>query len=151
MFLWNELQTASRPILIYGMGNGAEKVLELCRMYGIRPAGLFASDSHARTGVFQGFPVMARSEALQKYPTALILLAFGTERPEEITELLALSRDDRLRIPDVPLLGGESLTPDNVASREDEIRRCRGLFPMLPPGPSLILCWRPSSPGSRRR
>lgn len=128
MFLWNELQTASRPILIYGMGNGAEKVLELCRKYGIRPAGLFASDSHARTGVFQGFPVMARSEALQKYPTALILLAFGTERPEEITELLALSRDDRLRIPDVPLLGGESLTPDNVASREDEIRRCRGLF-----------------------
>ena len=41
---------------------------------------------------FQGFPVMARSEALQKYPNALILLAFGTERPEEITELLALSR-----------------------------------------------------------
>ena len=78
MFLWNELQTASRPILIYGMGNGAEKVLELCQKYGIRPAGLFASDSHARTGVFQGFPVMARSEALQKYPNALILLAFGT-------------------------------------------------------------------------
>lgn len=108
MFLWNELQTASRPILIYGMGNGAEKVLELCQKYGTRPAGLFASDSHARTGVFQGFPVMARSEALQKYPNALILLAFGSERPEEITELLALSRDDRLRIPDVPLLGAKA-------------------------------------------
>lgn len=128
MFLWNELQTTSRPILIYGMGNGAEKVLEMCRTCHIAPAALFASDSHARTGEFQGFPVLSRTDALTKYPDALILLAFGTERPEEIRDILALGQSHPLRIPDVPLLGGESLTPEAVKERRDELRRCRALF-----------------------
>ena len=37
MFLWDELRGFPRPILIYGMGNGADKILALCREYGISP------------------------------------------------------------------------------------------------------------------
>lgn len=128
MFLWEELHTLSRPILLYGMGNGAEKVLELCRRYDVPIAGIFSSDSHAREGTFQGYPVMQRTRALSQYPDAAILLAFGTERPEEIRDILSLSRRHLLRIPDVPLLGGHSLTPEETASRQEEIRQCREIL-----------------------
>ena len=56
MFLWDELRGLPRPILIYGMGNGADKILALCREYGISIAGMFSSDTHAREGMFQGLP-----------------------------------------------------------------------------------------------
>lgn len=128
MFLWEELHALSRPILLYGMGNGAEKVLELCRRYDVPIAGIFSSDSHAREGMFQGYPVLQRTRALSEYPDAAVVLAFGTERPEEIEDILALSRRHLLRIPDVPLLGGHSLTPEEVANRQEEIQQCRALL-----------------------
>lgn len=128
MFLWEELHALSRPILLYGMGNGAEKVFALCRRYAVPIAGIFSSDSHAREGTFQGYPVLSRSRALSEYPDAAILLAFGTERPDEIEDILALSRSHILRIPDVPLLGGHSLTPEEVSQRQEEIQQCRALL-----------------------
>lgn len=81
MFLWDELRVFPRPILIYGMGNGADKILALCREYGISITGMFSSDTHAREGMFQGCPVLSRTKALELYPDAMILLGFGTERP----------------------------------------------------------------------
>ena len=123
MFLWEELQALDRPILIYGMGNGAEKILALCQTYGISITGIFSSDSHAREGMFQGCPVLSRTNALSMYPDAMILLAFGTERPDEVADLLELASRRPLRIPDTPLLGGEILTPQTLRQRSDEIQR----------------------------
>ena len=128
MFLWEELQSIHRPILIYGMGNGADKLLTLCRDYHISIAGIFSSDSHAREGMFQGCPVLSRSKALEQYPDAMILLAFGTERPEEVADILSLSHRHCLRIPDTPLLGGAILTPEDVSRRQAEIQHISSLW-----------------------
>ncbi len=128
MFLWEELQSLTHPILIYGMGNGAEKLLSQCRTYGIPIAGMFSSDSHAREGTFQGCPVLSRTRALEQYPNAMILLAFGTERPDEVSDLLKLSEAHPMRIPDTPLLGGTILTPDALSARREEIRQVSDLW-----------------------
>lgn len=128
MFLWDELRALTGPILIYGMGNGAEKLLTLCRAYHISIAGIFSSDSHAREGTFQGCPVLSRSRALEQYPDAMILLAFGTERPEEVKDLLELSAHHPMRIPDTPLLGGKILTPEDVMAQQEEIRQVSDLW-----------------------
>ncbi len=105
------------------MGNGAEKVLALCQTYGIPITGIFSSDSHAREGVFRGCPVLSRTNALSMYPDAMILLAFGTERPDEVADLLELASRRSLRIPDTPLLGGEILTPQRLRRRRDEVQK----------------------------
>ena len=128
MFLWEELRAFSGPILVYGMGNGAEKLLALCREYGISIAGIFSSDSHAREGMFQGCPVLSRTKALAQYPDAMLLLAFGTERPDEVTDLLKLSEQHPMRIPDTPLLGGRILTPGDLSERQEEIRQVSDLW-----------------------
>ena len=42
--LWQSLQTQTRDIRLYGMGNGADKLLAVCGKKGIRISGIFASD-----------------------------------------------------------------------------------------------------------
>ena len=128
MFLWDELRDFPRPILIYGMGNGADKILTLCREYDISITGIFSSDSHAREGMFQGCPVLSRTKALEQYPDAMILLGFGTERPDEVADLLRLAEQHPMRIPDTPLLGGTILTPDDLSDRQTEIQQVSDLW-----------------------
>ena len=42
--MWNYLKNAKKPIAIYGMGNGADKIIDTLSDYGIKPVGVFASD-----------------------------------------------------------------------------------------------------------
>ncbi len=128
MFLWHHLRSETRPILIYGMGNGAQKLMELCEAYEIPISALFVSDSHAREGRFQGYPLLSRTHAAETYPEAVVLLAFGTDRPEEIREILAMPEDWTLRIPDIPLMGGTILTEHTIAERQQELETARDLL-----------------------
>lgn len=42
--LWIRLKSESRPVLLYGIGNGADKIFDTCSNYGIEILGVFASD-----------------------------------------------------------------------------------------------------------
>lgn len=42
--LWNYLAKAAKPIFLYGMGDGADKVLSVLSSRGIAVQGVFASD-----------------------------------------------------------------------------------------------------------
>lgn len=128
MFLWTSLQSETRPILIYGMGNGAEKILSLSNEYGITISGVFASNDHAREITFQGYTVMSYDEALRKYPSAVILIAFGVYQEDVLQRIEKLSGQYTVLIPDLPLMGGNILTPQTLESRQEEINRTRSLL-----------------------
>ena len=64
---WNELQQTNRPIVLYGTGDGAEKVLAQLSARGIIPAAIFASDGFVRNRAFAGFPVMSYAQAKEQY------------------------------------------------------------------------------------
>lgn len=128
MFLWHRLQTESRPILVYGMGNGAEKILALSQEYGVTISGIFASNDHARTVEFQGYSVMSYDEAMKKYTDAVILVAFGVYQEDVLRRIEALSVTHTVLIPDLPLLGGNILTPKAVENNQDSIKSARALL-----------------------
>ena len=128
MFLWHRLQQESSPILIYGMGNGAEKILALANEYSIPIAGIFASNDHARTVEFRGYSVMGYDEALQKYPDAVILIAFGVYQEEVLRRIETLAETHTVLVPDLPLLGGQIMTPETVENAEDSIEKARNLL-----------------------
>ena len=46
--LWERLQSESRPIVLYGMGDGAEKIFSVCKERGIPVSGVMASDAFVR-------------------------------------------------------------------------------------------------------
>lgn len=128
MFLWHQLQTVSSPILIYGMGNGAEKILSEAEIYHIPIAGVFASDDHAREIQFRGYRVLSFREMLDTYEEAVILVGFGVYQEEVISRIYDLSRKYTVFVPDVPLMGGRILTPEMVENRKSEFQAARGLL-----------------------
>ena len=46
--LWSYLQKTDKKIVMYGMGNGADKILEICSRRSIEVADFFASDGFVR-------------------------------------------------------------------------------------------------------
>ena len=81
--LWTYLASSSKPIVMYGMGNGADKILKVCDRKGIEIKDFFASDGFVRGQLFHGSRVMSFSEVREKYnrETCVILLAFGSANP----------------------------------------------------------------------
>lgn len=104
--IWETLRETKKPILIYGMGDGCDKILSVCREKGILISGIFASDDYAREKVVHGFPLLPYSEARGKFPDMIGLLAFGVFRPELMAQIKKISSEITLLAPEVPLFGG---------------------------------------------
>ena len=59
--LWEYLQATDKTVVMYGMGNGADKILAVCAQYGIEVADFFASDGFVRGHSFHGKTVLSYS------------------------------------------------------------------------------------------
>ena len=105
--LWNHLKTTELPIVMYGMGNGADKIIDVLNALGIEVADFFASDGFVRGHSFHGKRVLSFSEVKEKYERFIILLAFGSSLPDVTERFYAIASDYELYAPDVPVCGGE--------------------------------------------
>ncbi len=106
--LWDRLAAETRPIFMYGTGNGGDKILAALEKYRVRLTGVFASDGFVRNREFHGFPVRAYSDVVAEYGDDLVvLLAFGTTLASVKEFIRQLDERHELYIPDVPLYGGE--------------------------------------------
>ena len=127
--LWDDLAAQDRPIFLYGTGNGGDKIIAALETYGVKLTGIFASDGFVRDREFHGMKVRAYSDVREEYGDDItVLLAFGTTLPDvrEFIELLD-SRHD-LRIPDVPLYGGDLFDRSYVDAHLADLIRCRELL-----------------------
>lgn len=116
--LYTHLKNTDKPIYIYGMGNGAEKLkLELDER-GISLDGIFASDEFVRGHSFLGYKVIKYSEL----PTnAIILLAFGSFLPELLERFDKMAAEHEFYAPDLPLFGDQRFDISLLEERADEI------------------------------
>ena len=55
--VWELLSTTTKPVVLYGMGNGADKIIDWCEENQVRVQGVFASDEFVRGQQFRGFKV----------------------------------------------------------------------------------------------
>ncbi len=105
--MWDALAEESRPIVIYGMGNGADKLIARFEERGISFADVFASDGFVRGHSYRGIRVKSFSEIKEKYESFVVVLSFGTTRPEVIAAISELDGACELYIPDMPIAGAE--------------------------------------------
>ncbi|MBO4979966.1 MAG: FkbM family methyltransferase [Clostridia bacterium] len=103
--LWEYLTHADKPILLYGMGNGADKILAVCEARGICVADTFASDGFVRGHSFHGKTVLSYSEAKQKYNHFIVLLSFASSLPDVLELIHRVAAEQELYAPDVPVFG----------------------------------------------
>ncbi len=103
--MWDRLKGEARPIVVYGMGNGADKLIERFNAYGIEIADFFASDEFVRGHFFHGKRVKSFSEIKETYRDFVIVLSFASNREEVLDKILDLSEKYDMYIPDMPIDG----------------------------------------------
>ncbi|MBQ6823496.1 MAG: FkbM family methyltransferase [Clostridia bacterium] len=105
MELWKRLQQSNKPIVLYGMGNGADRILDVMSSKGITASGVFASDGFVRHQMFRGFTVQSYGELKEQFGEMIVLVSFGTHRPEVIENIKRIMAEQEGYAPDVPVAG----------------------------------------------
>lgn len=105
--IWQSLKETEKPILLYGTGNGADKILNELDKYGVTVSGVFASDGFVRERYYKGFKVLSFKEAEEIFDDFITLFAFGSSRPEVLENLKYIASRHPLFAPEVPVWGGE--------------------------------------------
>lgn len=126
--LWSYLQKASKPIVLYGMGNGADKLISVLSAYGLEASDFFASDGFVRGHTFHGKRVLTLAEVCEKYEDFIILLSFGSSLPELLERFEALDREYEFYAPELPVAGDTLFTADYYSSVKDRLGELRELL-----------------------
>ena len=103
--MWDELSHETRPIVVYGMGNGADKLISRFEKYNIKIADFFASDGFVRGHVFHGYRVKSFSEIKDTYSDFVIVLSFASNREEVLAMLSEIDESYDMYVPDMPVAG----------------------------------------------
>ena len=105
--LWEYLKHTNKHVVMYGMGNGADKILAVAAAKGISVEDFFASDGFVRGHSFHGKRVLSYSEAKEKYgaDNMIVLLSFASSLPDVMQNILRIAGECELYAPDVPVFG----------------------------------------------
>lgn len=103
--LWTYLKETKKPIVLYGMGNGADKIISVLDRYDIKISGVFASDGFVRRKIFHGFLVTDYQTAKDTFGDMVVLLCFGTALPDVIANIRRIAAEQELYAPDVAVYG----------------------------------------------
>ena len=103
--VWDKLARETRPIAVYGMGSGADKLFSRFEKYGIKVAEVFASDGFVRGHSFRGYKVRSFSEIKEAYSDFVIVLSFASNRQDVVGMLADIDRMYEMYVPDMPVAG----------------------------------------------
>jgi len=120
---WDKLKAETRPIFIYGMGDGAVKIMTAMREFKIPLAGIFASDEFVRGHSFEGYRVHKLSEIEEAVDDLVIVLAFAAGFQALVDKIQQLAKKHTLIVPDVPVTGGGLFTYPYCEEHAEEIER----------------------------
>lgn len=126
--VWDALAQETRPIALYGMGDGAEKILRVCHARGISVAGIFASDEFVRGHSFAGFPVRTRAQLEEELGDFVAVIAFASSRPEVLARFDELDRTHTTYAPDVPVAEGALFDDAFVQAHSEQLLRAYALL-----------------------
>ncbi len=104
--LWQHLKAAQKPIVLYGMGNGADKIIKVLEEKEIPFKGIFASNGFVRNKTFHSLPIESYDTLKERFGEMVVLLCFGTHLPEVIENIKRIAGEQELYAPEVPVIGG---------------------------------------------
>ena len=128
--IWQYLCATDKKIVMYGMGNGADKILNICDQYGIEIADFFASDGFVRGHSFHGKTVLSYSAVKEKYGSEniIVLISFASSLPEVLDLFDRVDAECETYAPDVPVCGETLFNMEFFSSHEAELDAARSLL-----------------------
>lgn len=118
--IWDFLKNDGKPIVIYGMGNGAEKIIATLEGFGMKASDIFASDEFVRGHSFLGYKVLKYSEVCEKYDDFNVVLAFATHLDSVIENIKKINSEHSVFAPDVPVAGGGLFTREYIEEHDED-------------------------------
>ena len=103
--MWDEIKNDAKPVVLYGMGDGAVKILSVLEKLNIKCSGIFASDDFVRYQSFMGFTVKKLSDLEEELGDFTVLSAFATRLDEVIENFYRIGERHKLKIPDINVSG----------------------------------------------
>ena len=127
--LWDYLKQTDKKIVLYGMGDGAEKIKSVLDDIGAETADIMASDEFVRGHSFMGFRVKKLSEIEQLYgDDFLILVCFGSQLPGVMEHIYSIAERHELYAPCVPVVGEGLFTLDYARAHRNELEKTYSLL-----------------------
>ena len=115
----DKLKATDKPILLYGMGNGADMIIKVLESYGITYEDTFASDGFVRGHSFHGKRVLSFSEAKEKYGDFVIIVTFAVHDDKTMNFISELSDSFELYAPTVSVVDGGPFTYEFFKENEE--------------------------------
>lgn len=127
--LWDYLKETDKKVVLYGMGDGAEKIRAVLDDIGVEIDDIMASDEFVRGHSFMGFRVKKLSEIEELYgDDFLILVSFGTQLPEVMDRIYDIASRHELYAPNVPVIGDGLFTLDYAKEHYKELKAAYDLM-----------------------
>lgn len=122
---WEKIKESGLPVVIYGMGNGADKVIDEINRLEIPIIGVTASDDFVRGQTFRGFKVKKLSEFDGDF---IVAVSFASCIPEVMNHIFSLCDKYRVIVPCVPVFGTEIFNRDFIEKNKDNLIAAYELF-----------------------
>ena len=120
--LWSYLKTVNKPIVLYGIGNGADKVINRLTAENIKVSGVFSSSGFKKNKSFAGHIIKDYETLKAELGDMIILVCFGSHLPEVIQRVKSLALENELYIPDVPVVGEVIFDIDFARNHKESLK-----------------------------
>lgn len=120
--VWTYLKNCKKPIVMYGTGNGADKIFNVFEKYGIEVSDIFMSNDFFREdATFHGYKLLKFEDVKNKYDDCVIVLCFAAFRRDLLNKIKDIAKVYELRAPEVPVFGDDYFCIDTLRLYENEI------------------------------
>lgn len=120
---WDKIKNSDKPVILYGMGNGADMIIDIFNKYSIRWDDIFASDKFVRGHSFHGKKVLKYNEIKEKYDDFIVVMTFALHDDESIEFVRRISSEHTLLAPTVPVAGDGLFTREFVEENIDKFNK----------------------------
>lgn len=126
--VWDYLKETSLPIVLYGMGNGTDMVMEKLNEIGVKASEVFASDEFVRGHSFRGYKVIKYSDVCEKYDDFVIVVCFAVHDDAMLEKIRKMSQEHTLFAPNVPIVNDGVFTREFIEEHDSEFDEAYSLL-----------------------
>lgn len=125
---WEYFKRTDLPVVLYGTGNGADKVIDEFSRLGIKIAGVMASDGFVRKRFFRGFEVKSISGTEKEFGDFAVALCFGSQLESVIENIVNVSKRHKLLVPCVPVYENEIFNREFIEKNAEKLEEVYSLL-----------------------
>lgn len=125
---FDAIKKPGKPIVLFGMGNGADMIIDVFEKYSIKWDGVFASDKFVRGHSFRSKKVLTLSQAEEAFGDFVAVMTFAVHDDETIEFVKRISEKHQFFSPTVPVAGDGLFTREFAQKNIGKIEQVYSLL-----------------------